>query len=286
MLDTIKGIILDIDGVIVGSKKGVNSPDPHPDVIKRLKQIKEGGIPISLCTAKPYFAIEKIVREANLDNVHIVNGGGAIMNPITGKIVKTHSIDQTILRSILEMLLKEDVYTELYTVEDYYIQKSQYRHITDKHTHVLQREPKVVESLLDEISSLKVVRILAVTEDREDRYIFEDKFKPFTDSLNLGWGVHPVILPLQFGGITPKGISKSHGAVEIAENFGVSLNDMLGVGDSKRDWEFIGQCGYGAAMGNASQALKDLVLTKEKSRSYIGGDVDENGILEILDYFI
>ena len=57
----IKGIILDIDGVIVGEKFGFNFPLPHPDVISALKKIKFNGIFISLCTAKPYFAVMDII---------------------------------------------------------------------------------------------------------------------------------------------------------------------------------------------------------------------------------
>ena len=39
-------------------------------------------------------------------------------------------------------------------------------------------------------------------------------------------------------------------------------------------------------MGNASENLKALVRTGEDGCSYIGGHVDENGIIGILDYFI
>ena len=38
-------------------------------------------------------------------------------------------------------------------------------------------------------------------------------------------------------------------------------------------------------MGNASDKLKELVKTKENEHFYIGGDVDNNGIIEILEYF-
>ena len=78
----IKAIILDVDGVIVGEKIGFNSPFPHPEVIKRLKSIRQKGIPISLCTAKPHYAIHKIIENAELNNLHITNGGGVIIDPI------------------------------------------------------------------------------------------------------------------------------------------------------------------------------------------------------------
>ena len=48
----IKALILDIDGVIVGQKKGFNSPHPHESVILALKKIKKNGTSISLCKQK------------------------------------------------------------------------------------------------------------------------------------------------------------------------------------------------------------------------------------------
>ncbi|MBU0578929.1 hypothetical protein KKE34_05530 [Patescibacteria group bacterium] len=50
-------------------------------------------------------------------------------------------------------------------------------------------------------------------------------------------------------------------------------------------WQFMEMCGYGAAMGNAKQDLKDLVATKGEGKSFVGPSVDENGILEIFKYF-
>ena len=88
----IQGIILDVDGVIVGEKIGFNSPDPHTDVIKKLKELRNKGVSISLCTAKPHFSIGKIISDAQLDNYHIADGGSVIINPISNTIVKQHIV--------------------------------------------------------------------------------------------------------------------------------------------------------------------------------------------------
>lgn len=60
---------------------------------------------------------------------------------------------------------------------------------------------------------------------------------------------------------------------------------MLGVGDLIMDWEFIKLCKYAAAVGNATDELKDLVKTREGGNFFIGPSVDENGLLEIFKYF-
>lgn len=282
----IKGIILDIDGVIVGEKIGFNSPEPHPDVINRLKSIHDQGIVVSLCTAKPHFAIKSIINAANLSNFHITDGGSVIINPIDNVIVKKHLINKNEAAKILEMYLENNVYTEFYTVDDYVIQNNQISDITDKHTHILQQKPKIVQSLSEESLKSEITKIMPIALDEKDKERVTELFKQLGSNLTLSWGIHPVALPLQFGIITAPGISKKQGAMDISESSNVPFENMLGVGDSKSDWQFIELCKYGAAMENAGHELKDLVATKGGDYSFIGGHVDDNGILEILDAFL
>ncbi|MFH1959275.1 MAG: HAD family hydrolase [Patescibacteria group bacterium] len=281
----IQAIILDVDGVIIGEKIGFNSPHPHPDVIVALKEIQNKGIPVSLCTAKPHFAISKEIKDADLDNVHITDGGGVIINPLDNQIVTQNNVPTESAVKVIQAFLDAGVYTEFYTVDNYVIQKSQAVDITQKHNHVIQAEPKQVDSLVEAAKQAQITKIMPIAVDEADRENLNKIFEPFKDELVMSWGVHPVILPLQFGIVTAPGISKKQGAMEISKATGISLEDTLGVGDSGSDWQFIEMCGYGAAMGNAKQDLKDLVATKGEDRSFVGPSVDENGILEILKHF-
>lgn len=282
----IKSIILDVDGVIIGEKVGFNSPWPHPKVINKLRQIKSQGIFISLCTAKPHFSIDKIIQDADLDDLHITDGGGIIINPISGKIVKQHTIDSLLAQQLINAYLDQQVYIEFYTINDYFIQKNQASSITNQHQHILQRPPKLVDSLAKTALSHKITKLMPIAKDEADKDRLIKIFQPFQDKLTLSWGVHPVALPLQFGIITAPGISKKQGAIEISRVENIPFEQILGIGDSSSDWQFIELCGYAAAMGNATQELKDLVLSKGPNFSYIGPSVDENGILKIFDHFL
>lgn len=283
---SIKAIILDVDGVIVGEKIGFNSPWPHPDVIKALKIIKSKGVSISLCTAKPHFSIDKIIVDAELSNTHITDGGGVIIDPIHKKIAKKHLIDSKSAKEVIEMLIGEQVYTEFYTVDDYFIQKSQRSEITKQHIHILQRNPKIVKSLASEALSQEITKIMPIAKDDKDKQRVSELLEPYENRLKVSWGVHPVALPLQFGIVTALGISKKQGAVEISKSIGVSFDNMLAVGDSGSDWQFIEPCKFGAAMGNASDELKKLVASKGELYSFVGPTVNENGVIEILKHFL
>ena len=284
MKQNIQALILDVDGVIIGEKIGFNSPHPHPDIIEALKKVQDKGIPVSLCTAKPHFAISKEIKDADLDNVHITDGGGVIIDPLKNEIVQQNNIDSKIASKVIEAYLEAGIYTEFYTVDDYFIQTSQKSKITDDHEHVLQAKPMMVKSLVEEARKQKVTKVMPIAINEADKENLNKVFEKFKDELILSWGVHPVILPLQFAIITAPGISKKQGAIEISKATGIALENTLGVGDSGSDWQFIDMCGYGSAMGNAKQELKDKVLTKEE-KGFIAGSVDENGLLNVLSHF-
>ena len=280
----IKAIILDVDGVIVGEKIGFNSPYPHPDVINRLKSIKQKGISISLCTAKPHYSIQKIIDDAGLNNLHVTNGGGVVIDPIDNIMLKKHIIDKEQSKKVIKQYLDNNVYIEFYSVDEYFIQESQRSGLTKTHIHTLQRDPHIVSSLVDGSQKQDIVKIMPIAKNEDDKKRLIELFEPFKNDLTLSWGIHPIALPHLFGIITAKGISKKQAALEIANSIRVKPEEMLGVGDSTSDWQFIETCGYAGAMGNASEELKQLVCSKGKENSFIGKSVDENGILDIFNY--
>lgn len=285
IMSNIKAIILDIDGVIVGEKIGYNSPTPHPDVISAMKKIQNSGIPIILCTAKPSFAIQNIIESADLNNFHITDGGGVVVDTLSKMILSKHMIPKDIVRDVLSTLLAANVYTEIYTTSNYIIQKSQNGDFTSKHELVLQAPPNQVNSLITESENVEVVKIMPIAKDPNDKEYVDKILKEFIPNVVVSWGVHPVILPLQFGIVTAPGISKKIAAEQIMKQLGIDSKNMLAVGDSTSDWQFIESCGYKVSMGNGSNELKDLVSASGPEQSFIAPSVEKNGIIEAFKYF-
>jgi HAD superfamily hydrolase (TIGR01484 family) len=280
-----KAIVLDVDGVIIGEKRGVNTPYPHSDVMLASKQIRAKGIPVVLCTAKPAFGIEHIIKEAKLDNPHIADGGGLLVDN-NGKVYEKFILDKTLAKRIIKILLEKDVYTEVYTADDYVIQANQEGVITEKHSFVLQRKPQLVNSLLDFCEKNEITKIMQVVADETCKLYGDELFTPFKSESTMVWAVHPPILPLQFGIITALDVSKPQGVITIAKILDVPLENMLAVGDSTSDWKFMALCGYVGAMENATIELKDLIKSKGENKCMIGGHVDNNGSLDILDWYV
>jgi len=282
----IKAIILDVDGVIIGEKIGYNSPHPHPDVVAALKKVREKGIAVCLCTAKPHYSISEEINKPNLHNPHIADAGAVIIDPIDKIIVEKHVLDKELVKEILQTLREAGVYVEFYTVNDYFIQKDQASEITKKHTHILQRKPALLTDIVDESGVYDTTKIMPIATDNEDKKRVSEILEQFTSKASISWGVHPVALPLQFGIITALGSSKKEGAEAMVKSLGISFDEVLGIGDSTSDWNFIQLCDYGATLANGADELKELIKGKGEGKYFVSnGSVDENGILEILNYF-
>jgi hydroxymethylpyrimidine pyrophosphatase-like HAD family hydrolase len=281
----IRAVVLDVDGVIVGDREGFNFPYPHREVIESLRKVHESGIFVSLCTGKMAYAIEKIVRDAHLDNIHIADGGAIGVNPIEKKAYFQYAIDKLKVLSLANFYISYNIYIEFYTSSEYFVLKRQVNEFTARHTKVLQKEPV----LLDELDSLlekgDVIRMVLNAKNEAQRdFIIQTFAEKFGRDFDIGWTMNLYLVPWHLGIVTVKGISKGKGVEDISKYLNVPLENILGIGDTMHDWEFIKICGFGATMANASEKLKELVLQKG-DLGYVGRDVNENGVIDVLKHF-
>lgn len=280
----IKAIILDVDGVIVGEKIGVNAPLPNRQVIEKLAEIRSKGIYVILCTGKPHYAIQKIIVDARLNNPQISDGGAVIRNPQKNVIIKKNIIPGNNAVEVVRLCLQNKFYTELYSIDDYFVEKGSLADITKIHTTILQHEPKMVTSLYKEIDQHEIVKIMPIAENNVEKLRFDKLFPPFKEKLMLSWATHPIASPHQFGVITAFGVSKKTAVKASLAILNLSPKHVLGVGDSVSDWNFLEICGFRGVMGNSESRLKELAKNTGEN-SFIGPTVDENGIISILDHF-
>lgn len=276
----IKSIILDVDGVLVGDKPGVNMPDPRPEVISKLKKIQKQGINIHLCSGKAVFAAEDLIQKAQLDSLHILESGALLINPIQGEIAEKNLIENPIYSRIIKKCLKENIYIEFYAINNYFVFKNQINDFTEKHSQINNKKPIILEDFKN--FKEDVVKILAIAYNRKEEEI-KKIVEEFGEKLNLDWAYHPYTGQSKMGLITNKLASKKQGLLNLAKQANIDLENTLAAGDGYMDWQFIKLCGYKATLENAGDELKKLILD---NGGYIGPSVNENGILEALDYFL
>lgn len=279
----IKGVILDVDGVIIGGKPGVNFPLPHPKVIRALKKLKSEGLSVSFCSAKPGFALRKLIEATHLDGIHISNGGAEIIDHLNNIATEIYVIDSKTAKKFITEIRRHNLYVETYSVEGYAIETGTFAALTDINISILGVAPTEVTSLKRFVSEHETTKIMPAAYTAVDKQLITDIVAKFPD-LQLQWGGNPMYAPTLFGVVTKKGVTKKSGAQTIVKHTGGAFDHMLAVGDGMSDWDFMQMCKYVATVENADKSLKELVKSRGKY-GYVGPSVDENGILEIFSHF-
>jgi len=289
MNNDIKAVVLDVDGILVGHKGGPNFPAPCPEIIDALRSIKAAGIPVILCTGRPFYtpAMELIVNVADLNNFHIGEMGCLTMNPISGKILRCQTVSQGDCHRLVHQLLEENIVTNYFTPEKYFVQKNQ----ADDEISILlaasvEAHPVEVESLEDNIKNLPILYVSGNSKKESARFAMENIYKNFSGKFNLLWGNNLFLADYHYGFFVPSGTSKSASLINLLGHIGISFENVLGAGDGIVDWDFMKFCGYRATLENAlPEVLKNMRATNDPARNFIGPGVDQNGILAAFRHF-
>lgn len=77
---------------------------------------------------------------------------------------------------------------------------------------------------------------------------------------------------------SPAGVSKAEGLSKLCEYLGITLDEVVSVGDAPNDTQALKAAGLAVAMGNATPEIKQLA-------DVVVADNDHNGIVEVIDRF-
>lgn len=106
-------------------------------------------------------------------------------------------------------------------------------------------------------------------EDEQEGNRFYDKYKSTLDFIQRDGCFYEIL---------PQGYSKASGIEYIINYLGIPWEDTYAFGDGENDRSMLTYAKHSIAMGNAPQAIKDIV-------THVTGDVDHQGIESALRHF-
>ncbi|TMN21385.1 HAD family phosphatase [Lentibacillus cibarius] len=79
--------------------------------------------------------------------------------------------------------------------------------------------------------------------------------------------------------VNPKGVNKASALQRVCEELGITMDNVLAVGDSLNDMKMIQSAGIGVAMGNAQEAIKNAA-------DYVTDTNEQHGVGKAIEKFI
>ena len=260
-MSEIKLLVFDIDGTLINGAGKVSA-----NVKRALSEVAKSGVNIALASGRPWFAAEKLVEELNVGAASVFYGGALLVNPQTGVVFCERHINSVDISGVLAEVARRDLYCELYTANDYYVEAL--TPMSKIHSEYLGRLPKVM-SFSQLLLSQEILKLVIVI-DRVDCYLV-DELSLALPNITFATAYGAAHSELAFVNITGASVDKKATFQRMLDIEGCHADQVIAFGDAESDREFIGLAGTGVAMGNACASIKSVA-------DFITRDVEADGV--------
>lgn len=244
----IKLVAIDLDGTLLDGRKQVSQKNKEV-----LAQAKAQGVKIVLCTGRPLRAIRPYLEELSLNesgDYSITFNGGLVQKNDTGEIMEKAALQLADIHELVAVAAELDLPLDVVSEEIVLClpTSATNQSIYGSLNPLLDCRPYAIEAL-DE-SKLYNKAVIAYHQEVLDPKILaipsaiREKYEVIKTRNNL----------LEF---MPKGITKAYGIELLARDLGITIDEVMAIGDEENDLPMIRYAGLGVAMANAVPLIKE-----------------------------
>ncbi|MFV0394261.1 MAG: HAD-IIB family hydrolase [Coprobacillaceae bacterium] len=235
-----KHIFFDIDGTLVGHGKHVT-----PNTIAGIKEAREKGNKVYICTGRAPISINRQVTEIGFDGV-ISSAGGFVA--VNGEYIYENFINQYILSEVMLLFTNSKILFSLETKDALYQTPGVMEFFEKKHGHVAEDNLELARFLEErkneeirlpisqfDLLTMPVTKVCFISEDK---LAFYNTVKYLSEFFNV------VVFSKEEddyinGEIILKNCTKGDGLKRILKHVGGDIKDTIAYGDSMNDFHFI-----------------------------------------------
>ena len=266
-----KLLVIDIDGTLINRYGDISAENSEALALAR-----NSGIQVSLSTGRSLKSSLRIIDQLSLDSYHIFFDGALVSSPDPAEEIYAQPINNAVVRQMIEFAHSQDIDLELYSATHYFAERETWS--TEAHRRFFGVEP-TMGSFAGLWEQERIIKgALVVTTPREEARA-ESFGNHFADSLHFSQVKIPTYPDVTFINILAPDTSKGKALQALALHLGVSLDEVVAVGDGKNDISLLSTAGLGIAMGNAHEEVK-------KVADHITLDVAQDGLAAAIKRFL
>lgn len=268
----VKLIVSDIDGTLVGKSGKVSER-----TLRVFRECEKRNIPVILASGRTFYGARALAVEAGLNAPIISANGGRCDLDITGENAPAYEdvLDPKTSMKIYARLKKAGCFMTSYVGKNIYVLNE-----TNGYGSTCAWKSEAIRGLKhvimdDEARFLKegTVKPYKYEAYSDDKMLMDELRSEFE---GLGLSVSSAF-PFNLE-IMPAGGGKGKAIRALAEKMGVSMDQVMAIGDGSNDLGMLEVSGVSVAMGNAVEVLK-------KAAKHIAPDVDEDGAAIMIEKF-
>ncbi len=269
--DNYKLLVVDIDGTLINKEGNVSQENREA-----LALVKDSGMHVSLCTGRSVKSCLSYINQLSLDSCHIFFDGALVSRADLNEPVYMQTIDSEMVKQLVEYAHTRDIDLDFASVTRYFSERETWA--TD-----IKRKYFNIDTVIGDLTGLwdreKIIRVDFVITNPQQEAISALFVDHFMGRLQFTQAHSPRFPDVNFINVTARGMSKGKALEALANHLGITLDEVVAVGDWINDIPLLTTAGLGIAMGNAHEELK-------KVADHITLDVEEHGLAAAIREFL
>jgi Cof subfamily protein (haloacid dehalogenase superfamily) len=266
-----KFLVIDIDGTVLNRQGRISVEDRQA-----LDRARRAGMQISLSTGRSLGACLSIIGDLALDSYHIFFDGALVSLSCLSEEVYVSPISKTVVRQMTEFAHDREIDLELHSATHYFTERASWS--TEAHRRFFGLEATIGD--FDGIwERERIIKGGLVTTTPEEEAKAADFKLHFGNSIHFSQARTPAYPGVSFINILAPAVSKGRALEVLASYLGISLTEVIAVGDGTNDISLLATAGLGIAMGNAHEEVKRVA-------DYITLDVENSGLAAAIHRFL
>ena len=263
-------LVLDVDGTLIG-----HGAFPSQRVTEAIRAAKDSGVTVALGTGRASEACYHLFRNLELDGLHIVFDGAAVVEWPSNDIIFLQALPPRAMKQLIALAREYDLFLEIYAHDFYFVEQ-------DGELAEHQRKKLRINSLVTDLMSLvnrvKVVKGQLLAANPDEKCRADLITKEMESFCKMSWSLDPSN-GIFFGNAVARTVSKAGALLELVDYLDIDISKTLAIGDSYNDLGIFKVAGAKVAMGHAPDSLKDLA-------DWVAPVVDDDGVAVAIERFI
>ncbi|MHB9093982.1 MAG: Cof-type HAD-IIB family hydrolase [Eubacteriales bacterium] len=258
-------IAADLDGTLLDDTYRV-----MPELLSSINEGRAKGVELVVATGRLYPSALPFVRDLAVCLPVIASNGAVVRDPGTGELICHLPLARDLAVEALMLTgggsaqrfvnIRDNFYTDApEETSKRYSEALRINFITRVPLEEVVTEDPTMVVIRD--GDAEICRLTGILREHFGEKVYLANSKPFFIDIN-----HPAV-------------SKGTALVNLCERLGISLQEVIAVGDGWNDLEMLGVAGLGAAVANAPEELK-------ASADYVCNNQSYKGVIEIIERFL
>lgn len=270
----IKMIGLDLDGTVLTEKKELTERTKDA-ISKALAR----GVVVLVATGRPWMGIPEELRKFPGMRYALTSNGARIIDTVEDRVIEEHLLSPQLAQKVLEICGKYDTLQEVYFDGQGYAPADQMAFVERYH-----RNPSMCEYMRKTRILVEDIGALVKKENRgldKVQTLFADM-----DERELAWKELEAVGGLELVGslrynieINAGGVNKGKGLVNLGRMLGISREEIMACGDGDNDIVMLREAGFGVAMANGEEKVKEAA-------DYITLSNEEDGVADVIEKYV